>query len=425
MSEKRIDIAVVGGGAAGLMAAISGARMGVAVTLFEKNDRCGKKLAITGKGRCNVTNDCSTQEFLANVPTNPRFLYSALGRFDTGDTKQFFEDAGVPLKVERGRRVFPVSDRAQDIVNALVKTARELGIKIVNEKVTSLIIDNGEIVGLSTERASYRAGAVIVATGGKSYPRTGSDGDGYRFAKAAGHSVTPLLPSLVPMTSGSKICPSLQGLSLKNVALSIVRVSDGKEIYSDFGEMMFTHFGITGPMVLSASAHVPDAASAPGKYEARINLKPALDEKTLDARILADFNKYANKDFLNALGDLLPQKMIPVIISLSGIDEHKKVNSITKEERRALVEVIRSLKISISGFRPINEAIITKGGISLKEIDPKTMESKICRRLYFAGEILDLDAYTGGYNLQIAFSTGVLAGENAAWRICSEADTQL
>ena len=227
------------------------------------------------------------------------------------------------------------------------------------------------------------------------------------------------------MTSGSKICPSLQGLSLKNVALSIVRVSDGKEIYSDFGEMMFTHFGITGPMVLSASAHVPDAASAPGKYEARINLKPALDEKTLDARILADFNKYANKDFLNALGDLLPQKMIPVIISLSGIDEHKKVNSITKEERRALVEVIRSLKISISGFRPINEAIITKGGISLKEIDPKTMESKICRRLYFAGEILDLDAYTGGYNLQIAFSTGVLAGENAAWRICSEADTQL
>ena len=425
MSEKRIDIAVVGGGAAGLMAAISGARMGVAVTLFEKNDRCGKKLAITGKGRCNVTNDCSTQEFLANVPTNPRFLYSALGRFDTGDTKQFFEDAGVPLKVERGRRVFPVSDRAQDIVNALVKTARELGIKIVNEKVTSLIIDNGEIVGLSTERASYRAGAVIVATGGKSYPRTGSDGDGYRFAKAAGHSVTPLLPSLVPMTSGSKICPSLQGLSLKNVALSIVRVSDGKEIYSDFGEMMFTHFGITGPMVLSASAHVPDAASAPGKYEARINLKPALDEKTLDARILADFNKYANKDFLNALGDLLPQKMIPVIISLSGIDEHKKVNSITKEERRALVEVIRSLKISISGFRPINEAIITKGGISLKEIDPKTMESKICRRLYFAGEILDLDAYTGGYNLQIAFSTGVLAGENAAWRICSEADTRL
>ena len=415
VENKNIGIAVIGGGAAGLMAAISGARMGADVTLFEKNDRCGKKLAITGKGRCNVTNDCTTQEFLQNVPTNPRFLYSALGRFDTADTKQFFEDAGVELKVERGRRVFPVSDRAQDIVNALVKSARELGVRIVNEKVLSLTIENGEVSGLVTDSASYSAGAVIVATGGKSYPRTGSDGDGYRFAKAAGHSVTPLLPSLVPMTSSSKICPSLQGLSLKNVALSIVRVSDGKEIYSDFGEMMFTHFGITGPMVLSASAHVPDAAS--GNYEARINLKPALDEKTLDGRILADFNKYANKDFVNALGDLLPQKLIPVIISLSGIDERKKVNSITKEERRALVEVIRSLRISISGFRPINEAIITKGGISVKEIDPKTMESKICKRLYFAGEVIDLDAYTGGYNLQIAFSTGVLAGENAAFQI--------
>ena len=232
--EKNIEIAVIGGGAAGLMAAISGARMGAAVTLFEKNDKCGKKLAITGKGRCNVTNDCTTQEFLQNVPTNPRFLYSALGRFDTSDTKQFFEDAGVALKVERGRRVFPVSDRAQDIVNALVSTARELGVKIVNEKVVSLTVEDGEVRGLVTDKAKYNSGAVIIATGGKSYPRTGSDGDGYRFAKAAGHTVTPLLPSLVPMTSNSKICPSLQGLSLKNVSMSVVRISDGKEIYSDF-----------------------------------------------------------------------------------------------------------------------------------------------------------------------------------------------
>ncbi|MBE6592816.1 MAG: NAD(P)/FAD-dependent oxidoreductase [Ruminococcaceae bacterium] len=405
-------VAVIGGGAAGLMAAISAARMGAEVTIFEKNDRCGKKLAITGKGRCNVTNDCTVEEFLQNVPTNPRFLYSALGRFDTRDTQDFFAEAGVPLKVERGRRVFPVSDKADDIVKALVKTAKELGVRTLYEKVLSLVLENGDVTGLKTDSAAYKFGAVIICTGGKSYPRTGSDGDGYAFARAAGHTVTPLLPSLVPMTSQSKICPALQGLSLKNTSLSIVRKDDGKEIYSDFGEMMFTHFGLTGPMILSASAHLPDAAS--GKYEAHVDLKPALDEKALDARILSDFSKYANKDFVNALGDLLPQKMIPVIISLSGIDERKKVNSITKEERRALVSVIKCLRISLSGFRPINEAIITKGGVSVKEIDPKTMRSKLCRSLYFAGEVIDLDAYTGGYNLQIAFSTGVLAGESAA-----------
>ena len=416
--SEKIGIAVIGGGAAGLMAAISAARMGARVTLFEKNDRFGKKLAITGKGRCNVTNDCTTEEFLQNVPTNARFLYSALGRFDTKDTQDFFESAGVPLKVERGRRVFPVSDKADDIVRALVRTAREVGVVNIVEKVRSIAIENGRACGIVTDSGRYTADAVIVCTGGKSYPRTGSDGDGYAFARAAGHSVTPLLPSLVPITSQSKICPSLQGLSLKNVSLTIVKKSNSKEIYSDFGEMMFTHFGLTGPMVLSASAHIPDIAS--GDYEAHINLKPALDEKTLDARILADFNKYANKDFLNALGDLLPQKLIPVVVSLSGIDERKKVNSITKEERRALVSVIRCLKISLSGFRPINEAIITKGGVSVKEINPKTMESKICERLYFAGEVIDVDAYTGGYNLQIAFSTGVLAGESAAFSVENE-----
>ena len=405
-------VAVIGGGAAGLMAAYSAARYGARVTLFERNDRCGRKLAITGKGRCNVTNDCSVEELLQNVPTNPRFLYSALGRFDTSDTKAFFEERGVALKVERGRRVFPVSDRAEDIVRALVGACKETGVNICYERVTSLRIENGELLGLNTEKNSYDADAVIICTGGKSYPRTGSDGDGYALARSAGHTVTPLLPSLVPICSESKLCPSLQGLSLKNVSLSIVRKQDGKEVYSDFGEMMFTHFGLTGPMILSASAHIPDISE--GKYEARINLKPALDEKTLDARIISDFSKYSNKDFLNALGDLLPQKLIPVIVSLSGIDARKKVNSITKEERRALCEVIRCLRIPLSRFRPINEAIITKGGVSVKEISPKTMESKLCRGLYFAGEVIDVDAYTGGYNLQIAFSTAVLAGESAA-----------
>ena len=405
-------VAVIGGGAAGLMAAYSAARYGARVTLFERNDRCGRKLAITGKGRCNVTNDCSVEELLQNVPTNPRFLYSALGRFDTSDTKAFFEERGVALKVERGRRVFPVSDRAEDIVRALVGACKETGVNICYERVTSLRIENGELLGLNTEKNSYDADAVIICTGGKSYPRTGSDGDGYALARSAGHTVTPLLPSLVPICSESKLCPALQGLSLKNVSLSIVRKQDGKEVYSDFGEMMFTHFGLTGPMILSASAHIPDISE--GKYEARINLKPALDEKTLDARIVSDFAKYSNKDFLNALGDLLPQKLIPVIVSLSGIDARKKVNSITKEERRALCEVIRCLRIPLSRFRSINEAIITKGGVSVKEISPKTMESKLCRGLYFAGEVIDVDAYTGGYNLQIAFSTAVLAGESAA-----------
>ena len=405
-------VAVIGGGAAGLMAAYSAAAFGAKVTIFEKNDRCGRKLAITGKGRCNVTNDCSVEELLQNIPTNPRFLYSAFGRFDTADTKAFFEERGVALKVERGRRVFPVSDKAEDIVRALVGACRTAGVEIRNEKVTRLLTSGSAVTGVATDKGEYGAAAVIICTGGKSYPRTGSDGDGYSFAKSVGHTLTPLLPSLVPICSDSKICPSLQGLSLKNVSLSIVRKQDGKEIYSDFGEMMFTHFGLTGPMVLSASAHVPDVAS--GNYEARINLKPALDEKTLDTRIISDFSKYSNKDFLNALGDLLPQKLIPVVISLSGIDARKKVNSITKEERHALCDVIRCLRIPLSKFRPINEAIITKGGVSVKEISPKTMESKLCKGLYFAGEVIDVDAYTGGYNLQIAFSTAVLAGESAA-----------
>ena len=407
-------VLVIGGGAAGLLAAISAAENGADVILFEKNDRLGKKLRITGKGRCNVTNDCSNEEFLQNVPTNPRFLYRALNCFSTQDVKDFFENEGVPLKTERGKRVFPVSDKAEDIVKALVSACNDRGVDIRNEKVLSLVIDQDQVKGVVTSRKEYTADAVIVCTGGKSYTRTGSDGDGYKFAKAAGHSVTPLLPSLVPIVCAGKLCPSLQGLSLKNVALKIFDKSLGKEVYSDFGEMMFTHFGITGPMVLSASSHIPDISS--GKYEARIDLKPALDDKTLDARILSDFAKYSNKDLINALNDLLPQKLIPVVISLSGVDERKKINSITKEERKAISDVIRSLRLTLTGFRPLEEAIITKGGISVKEIDPKTMASKKCKGLYFAGEVIDVDAYTGGFNLQIAFATGRLAGQSAAWQ---------
>jgi predicted Rossmann fold flavoprotein len=406
-------VAIVGGGAAGMMAALTAAQNGAAVMLFERTGRLGKKLRITGKGRCNVTNDCDTNEFLTNVMTNPRFLYAALNRFSTADTKDFFEAQGVPLKTERGRRVFPVSDRAADIVSALADACREAGVRVVYERVKSLWIEDGALAGVVTSAGEHRADAVIVCTGGKSYPLTGSDGDGYRLAQEAGHTVTALLPSLVPLTTEGDLCPALQGLSLKNVKLTIVRTDSGKTVFEDFGEMMFTHFGLTGPMVLSASAHIPDIEK--GKYEAVIDLKPALDEKTLDARILSDFDKYKNKDFSNALGDLLPQKMIPEIIKLSGIDPHVKVNAVTREQRHALVALLKGLRVKLRGFRPIEEAIVTRGGVSVREVSPKTMESKILPGLYFAGEVLDVDAYTGGFNLQIAFSTAVVAGENAAW----------
>ena len=405
-------VAVIGGGAAGMMAAIHAAYMGAEVTLYEKNDRLGKKLRITGKGRCNVTNDCATEEFLQNVPTNPRFLYTALNRFSTADTVDFFEGCGVPLKVERGKRVFPVSDKASDIVKAMIQRMNECGVRIVTDKITDVEIIDGEVRALIAGNEKYFTDAVIVCTGGKSYSMTGSDGDGYRFARKAGHTVTELKPSLVPIVCEGKLAPRMQGLSLKNVSMKIVRRDSGKCVYEDFGEMMFTHFGITGPMVLSASAHLPDIS---GKiYEAHIDLKPALDEAALDARIRSDFQKYNNKDFINSLGDLLPLKMIEPVVELSGIDPRKKVNSITREERRALLETIKCIKLSLLGFRPIEEAIITKGGVAVNEISPKTMESKLVRGLYFAGEVLDLDAYTGGFNLQIAFSTAVLAGESAA-----------
>ena len=416
MTKKETDVrrvAVIGAGAAGMMAAITAAESGADVTLFERNDRVGKKLRITGKGRCNVTNNCDNNEFLSNVPTNPRFLYASLSRFSTADTMAFFEDAGVPLKTERGKRVFPISDRAADIVSAMEKKCREAGVTLVHRRVRGLIIEDGSVVGVRYGDGEENFDAVIVCTGGRSYSMTGSDGDGYRFATEAGHAVTPLHPSLVPLVAEGKLCASLQGLSLKNVSLTIKLAQSGKAVYEDFGEMLFTHYGITGPLVLSASAHLSDIA--PGKYEAYIDLKPALDEKTLDARILSDFSKYQNRDLINALDDLLPQKMIAPYIGLCGIDPRKKVNSITREEREKMVHVLKGIRVKLIGFRPIEEAIVTRGGVSVKEIDPKTMQSKLVEGLYFAGEVLDVDAYTGGFNLQIAFSTATVAGTSAAW----------
>lgn len=407
------SVIIIGGGAAGMMAALTAARSGAEVILFEKNDRLGKKLRITGKGRCNVTNDCDKNEFLSNVASNSKFLFAAISRFSTADTKEFFEDCGVPLKTERGKRVFPESDKAQDIVCAMENACVESGVRIIKGKVDSLIIEDGKILGVNAGGESYGAGAVIVCTGGASYPRTGSTGDGYRFARSAGHKIVEIKPSLVPLVAKGKLCAHLQGLSLKNIAFKVRNNENGKTVYEDFGEMMFTHFGLTGPVVLSASAHLSDIES--GKYTACIDMKPALDSKTLDVRILSDFSECINKDFINSLDALLPQKMIDTVVGLSGIDPRKKVNSITKEERERLVSVIKNIEIPLIGFRPIDEAIITKGGVSVSEVSPKTMESRLVSGLYFAGEVLDLDAYTGGFNLQIAFSTATLAGENAAW----------
>jgi len=407
------SVIVIGGGAAGMMAALVAAKNGADVILFEKNERLGRKLRITGKGRCNVTNDCDKNEFLSNVATNSKFLFAAISRFSTSDTKEFFEECGVPLKTERGKRVFPVSDKAQDIVDALENACVEAGVRIFNRRVEGLLIENGRALGVTVGGDDYLAKSVIVCTGGASYPKTGSSGDGYRFARRAGHTVVDIRPSLVPLVAEGGLCGRLQGLSLKNIGFKIVDKITAKTVYEDFGEMMFTHFGLTGPVVLSSSAHISDIES--GKYVACIDMKPALDHKMLDNRILSDFSECINKDFINSLDALLPQKMIPIIVGLSGIDARKKVNSITKEEREGLVSLIKNIEIPLSRFRPIDEAIITKGGVAVNEISPKTMESKLVSGLYFAGEVLDLDAYTGGFNLQIAFSTATLAGENAAW----------
>lgn len=399
------DTIIIGGGAAGCMAAIQAARFGKSVLLFERNDSIGRKLRITGKGRCNVTNNSPMDEHMRNIPVNPRFLYSAFSMFSAEDTMDFFEQLGVPLKTERGNRVFPVSDNAADIVAALGREMKKLGVRVIHKRVSSLIIEDGSCTGVKAGGEEFRSGSVLIACGGKSYPNTGSTGDGYKLAESAGHTVTELKPSLVPLVSPDKYCAEMMGLSLRNVTLSLF---DGKKkLYSELGEMLFTHFGVSGPLVLSASSHIRDLK--PDRCKLLIDLKPALTPEQLDARIQRDFAENLNRDFINGIRKLLPAKLIPVAVKLSGIAPEQKVNGITKEQRRKFGELIKAFPVRISGFRPIDEAIVTSGGVSVREIDPGTMGSKLCPGLFFAGEVIDVDAYTGGFNLQIAFSTAYVA----------------
>ena len=406
------QIVVAGAGAAGMMAAIAAARAGASVLLIEPNEKVGRKLYITGKGRCNVTNACGEEELLASIPRNGKFLFSVLSRFGPREVMEFFEALGVPLKVERGNRVFPRSDRAADIIDALFFEMRRLGVVLMQDRVTGLVTEDGQIVGVDTEKSGRISGckAVVLATGGASYPRTGSTGDGYGLSRSVGHEVTPIRGSLVPLESDDRDCARLQGLSLRNVALKVTGRKN-KPVYKDQGEMLFTHFGLSGPMILSASAHMNFGKDS---YTAHIDLKPALDEQKLDARLLRDFEERANQDFGNALGGLVPRSMIPVMISRTGIPSDTKVHDIRKEQRRALLETLKDFQIPITGPRPVSEAIVTSGGVKVKEVDPRTMESKLVKGLYFAGELLDVDAYTGGFNLQIAWATGHAAGEAAA-----------
>lgn len=406
-------VVVIGGGAAGLMAATVAGEKGLKVTLIERNERPARKVMITGKGRCNVTNDTDVNGLVAAVTNknSGRFLYSAFNAFSAEDTKDFFESSGVRLKTERGNRVFPQSDKSVDIVDALVNAARRSGVMILTDRVVSLEISDGKVNGVKTESGKIiEADAVVVATGGLSYPLTGSTGDGYTLAKQAGHTVTELCPSLVPVTVKEGWCSELQGLSLKNISVKVLVADSGKQVYTDFGELMFTHYGLSGPVILSASAYMKDVEVK--GYKVVIDLKPALEEEKLEKRILRDFSENSNKDFINSLGELLPRKMIPVIVRLSGIEPSRKVNQITREQRLNLVKLLKNLTLTVNGFRPIEEAVITKGGVKLSEIDPKTMKSKLVEGLYFAGEVLDADAFTGGFNLQIAFSTGFVAGNN-------------
>ncbi len=417
--NKQLRIAVIGGGAAGMLAASEAAFFGAEVTLYEKNPKPGKKLSITGKGRCNITNDCIPDAFLKSVPTNPRFLYSAVNGFPPEETKNLFEYMGVPVKTERGNRVFPVSDNAHDVVDALVRRMQDAGVHLRQEKVTGLVISEGQaedarrrVTGVATVTGTYPFDRVIVATGGLSYPGTGSTGDGYRFARDAGLTVTKLYPSLVPIVCKDPCCAEMMGLSLRNTALRITHGASSKPVYEDFGEMLFTHFGVSGPMILSASAHLDKKCIA--EYVIHLDLKPALDEKMLDARILKDFAAASNKNFSNVIGGLVPQKMIPVITERAGISPDTKCNAITKEQRRALIAALKDFTLCTKDFRPIDEAIITSGGVSVAELSPKTMETKKIGGLYFAGEVIDVDAYTGGFNLQIAFSTAIAAARAAA-----------
>lgn len=400
----RYDGIVIGGGPAGMFAAITAASRGCRILLLEKNDRLGKKLLITGKGRCNVTNNCTAQEVLQNTPRNGRFLFSAMTAFPPDKTMAFFEAHGCPLKTERGNRVFPVTDRSQSVLDCLRSELRRLKVTVLNEAVLEILCLNGQVTGVKTRQGTYEASWVILATGGVSYPATGSTGDGYAFASALGHTIIPQEGSLVPLEASGQDCADMQGLSLRNVGVKLLNAKE-KVLYKDFGELLFTHFGVSGPTVLSASCHLKGEGC-----RLVIDLKPALEESKLDERILRDLELYQNRSMENALTDLLPRSMIPVVLRRADIPAQLQANSLTRQKRRNLVEALKAFSVEITGKRPVSEAIITSGGVKVSEIDPKTMESKLVSGLYFAGELLDCDAYTGGFNLQIAWATAYAAG---------------
>ena len=400
------DLVVIGGGPAGMLCAIQAAQRGLSVTVLDRNLQLGRKLRITGKGRCNVTNDCDTREFMANIPGDGRFLYSAMSRFGTREVMAYFESLGVPLKVERGNRVFPVSDNANDIANALVRECERLGVRTLRCSARNIETRDGAVCAVQTDGEKIPCRAAAICTGGLSYPKTGSDGWGCRMAAKLGHSVTPLRPSLVPLESDDAWCAEMQGFSLRNVTLSAYE--DGKLIFRELGEMLFTHFGVSGPLVLSASAKMRHMGSA--EYRLLIDLKPALDEKKLEARILRDIEENPKRSFHNLLGGLAGRSMVPVLEALTGIPGEQRCTDFTREQRQKLIQILKAFPVHVSGTRPIDEAIVTAGGVSTKEVDPRTMESKLVKGLYFAGEVLDLDAYTGGFNLQIAWCTGFVAG---------------
>lgn len=410
--NMKYDCLVVGGGPAGLMAAISAAESGSErVVLLEKNNRLGWKLSITGKGRCNVTNNCGMEELMENIPVNSRFLYSAFNRFGPSELMDFFENHGLTLKTERGNRVFPASDQAAEVVMVLENTARELGVEIhLNSQVKHLVLEEGVCLGVSTARGDYLAEKTIIACGGASYPKTGSNGEGYRLAQEAGHTIAPIRPSLVPIVTKERgECEELMGVSLRNVTLSLEESKSGRTIFKEQGEMLFTHFGMSGPLVLSASAHIRPKSPGEG-YRILLDLKPALNKERLDARLLRDFGESPNKTLGNAALKLLPGKMASAFVKRSGINPETRLNSITKEQRMVLVDLLKAYPFNFQSFRPIDEAIVTSGGVAVKEVEPKTMGSKLAKGLFFAGEMLDVDGYTGGFNLQIAFSTGYAAG---------------
>ncbi len=407
------EIVIAGAGPAGMMAAITAARAGASVLLLEPNEKVGRKLYITGKGRCNLTNHCAVEEVLASTPRNGRFLYSAMSRFSPADTERFFTDLGVPLKVERGNRVFPRSDKAADIVDALFFELKRLRVELRHDRVTNLARNAAGTLDISTENSNIIKGykAFVLATGGLSYPATGSTGDGYELAKSVGHTIVQPAPSLVPLESPDPCCARMQGLSLKNVSLR-VKNQKGKVVYQEQGELLFTHFGLSGPLVLSASAHMRDFGR--DSYTCVIDLKPALEEATLDARLVRELTAGANRDMANLMGALAPRLLIPVLLERAGILAEKKAHDVTKRERRRLLEILKGFSVAVSGPRPVEEAIITSGGVKVSEVDPKTMMSRLVPGLFFAGEVLDVDAYTGGFNLQIAWATGHAAGESAA-----------